>query len=94
MEVPEDVLQVPLSDIFVALGVIEKGWSDLPIEGVPIVESCGIELDDLSSDLVITAPAMASDEGGLSQKIHLSLQVWVHLACNTSQELRLRSTPS
>jgi len=74
VEVPEDVLQVPLIDVLVALGVIEKGWSNLLIEGVPIVESGRIELDDLSSHLVVTASAMASDEGGFSAKIHVFLQ--------------------
>jgi hypothetical protein len=73
--------------------VKEKRWSDLPIEGVAIVEGCGIELDDFAGDLVVVASAVASDEGGLSQEIHLSLQAWTHFACNTSEELRLVAAP-
>jgi len=66
MEVPEDVHEVPLGGELVALGVIEKGGSDLVVEGVVIVESGGVELDDLPSHLVITAPTVATDVGGLS----------------------------
>ncbi len=74
MQVPEQVLQVPLEHVLVALGVVQQRRRELLPRGVAVVERVGVEVDDLAGDVVDVAAAVAADVGGLSEQVHGDLQ--------------------
>jgi hypothetical protein len=70
VEISEEVLQVPLAQELVALGVVEERRRVLTLERVVIVERVGIERDDVLRDLVLVRAAVSPDVCRLTQQIH------------------------
>ena len=70
VQVPEQVLQVPLADELVALGVVEQRRRILRLQRVVIAERVGVEVDDGLLRLVDVRAAVAPDVRGLSQQVH------------------------
>jgi hypothetical protein len=67
VEIPDQVLEVPLADELVALGVMEQGRGELAVERMPVVQGVSVELDDIFADFVAVRAAEASDVCRLSK---------------------------
>jgi hypothetical protein len=74
VEVPEELLQVPLEHEAVALGVVEERRRDLAVELAPIVERIGVEGGELGSDRVGARAAVTPDAGRLTLEVHGTLR--------------------
>jgi hypothetical protein len=64
VEMAEEVLQVPLAQEFVALGVVAQRGCLLALEGVVVVERVGVAGYDLLGHLVLVRAAVTADAGG------------------------------
>ena len=66
VKVSKKVLQVPLSDEFVTLGVVKKGRCVVLIPRVVIVQRIAIKLNDFWCDLILVAAAETAHVGGFA----------------------------
>ena len=73
VQVPEQVLQIPLADELVALGVVEQRRRILRLERVAIAERVGVEVDHRLLRFVDVRPAVTADVCGLSEQVHGSV---------------------
>jgi hypothetical protein len=70
VQVPEQVLQVPLPDEVVTLRMVEERRSEFTLQWMPVFESIRVEGHNFGSDLVRIRTTEATHVGGLTEKIH------------------------
>jgi hypothetical protein len=70
VQVPEQVLQVPLPDEVVTLRMVEERRSEFTLQWMPVFESIRVEGHNFRSDLVSIRTTEATHVGGLTEKVH------------------------
>ena len=67
VEVPKQVLEIPIADKGVALGVMEQGRGPLGVIDVGIIQGLAVEIDHLGCDVVGVAATKTTDVGRFTE---------------------------